>query len=305
MDKEWEAAFAAWAEGPGSTEQEKAENAEAVVRNAVKESEHLDGWDVSVGAHGSYRARTNIKTDRDVDVYVRLNTHEFFSLYPTGKSREDFGNSKGAVDYDDFRNRVEGALKDYLGEEAVARGKKAFDLHENSYRIDADVIAVLPHRWYTGSRNPEGTHEFLEGIAFRMDDGTIVRSWPDRTYANGVAKNTRTNRRYKRAIRILKNLRNYMVGKYGVAEAKGIASYLIECLVWNVPDSEFGAGQYWEDAYRVLSFLVRETAAFEACRDWVEVNEFRYLFDSDQLWSHGQARDFVAAAWQFLEFEGV
>lgn len=303
MDKEWELTFASWAEGPGKTEQEKAENAEAVVRNAIAKSVELEGWNLTVKSHGSYRARTNIKSESDVDVYVRLNGSDFFDRYPDGTTRADFGNVEGKLDYNDFRNRVERALKSYLGDKAVVRGKKAFDLHENSYRIDADVIAVLPHRWYTGLRNSDGSHHFLEGISFRSDDGVIVRSWPEQAYENGVRRNDNTSRRYKRAIRILKNLRNYMIEKYSISEAKGIASFLIECLVYNVPNAQFGNGEYWQDIYRVLSFIVNATSDSEKSPAWVEVNGVRYLFDSEQLWSRAQAASFAKAAWEFLEFQ--
>lgn len=301
MDKAWESAFATWAEGPGKSEQDKCDNAESVVRNAIEESEDLAGWDITVRPHGSYRVRTNIKQDSDVDIYVRLNRSDFFDEYPAGKTRTDFGNQDGTLDYEDYKNRVEKALKAYLGDNVVTRGTKAFDVHANTYHIDADVIAVLPYRWYTGHVNGDGSHHYVEGISFRPDRGSIIDSWPDQTYDNGVTKNTATGRRYKRAIRIMKKLRNYM-HEHKVAEANGISSFLIECLVWNAPNDAFGDGEYWEDVYRVLSFLIAQTAKSETCKEWLEVNQVLRLWHEGQAWNLPQAHVFLLACWKFLEF---
>jgi hypothetical protein len=54
-----------------------------------------------------------------------------------------------------------------------------------------------------------------------------------------VAKNNATGGRFKRIVRVLKRLRNEMAD-HDVAAAKPIASYLIECFVWNVPNEGFG-----------------------------------------------------------------
>jgi hypothetical protein len=302
MDKEWEVTFSAWADGPGKTEQEKCERAENTMKTAVANYPGFKDWDLTVRAHGSYRVNTSISQESDVDVYVRLNQPTFFPKYPAGKTAADFGNVDGTVQYADFRNRVGSALKARLGEASVTFGGKAFDVHENTYRVDADVIAVFPYRWYTGLFNGDGSHHFHEGIAFRPDSGTTIFSFPEQTYKNGVERNNATGRRYKRVIRILKNLRTYMDEKYKVAEAKGIASYLIECLVWNVPPENLGDGLYSKDIYRILAFLKAQTASIDNCGEWCEVNDLRYLWHSSQLWTLGQAHAFVDAAWKFLEF---
>lgn len=302
-NKQWEVAFSAWADGPGKTEQEKCERAERAVKTAVGKYAGLEGWDLTIRAHGSYRVNTSIQKESDVDIYVQLNNSNFFDDYPQGKGRADFGNRDGTLDYADFRARVGLALQDHLGKNAVTLGEKAFDVHENSYRIDADVIAVLPYRWYTGERTFAGDHHFFEGIAFRSSkNNELYRSFPEQTYTNGVGRNDATGRRYKRIIRILKNLRNYMADDYKVTAAKGIASFMIECLVWNVPKDNFGDGEYWEDVYRVLHFLQSNTASYETAGKWTEVNDIRYLWDSRQLWSLQQGGAFVQAAWKFLGF---
>ncbi len=301
MDKEWEVTFSAWADGPGKTEQEKCERAERAVKNAIDNHRVLQALDLTVRAHGSYRVRTSIKQESDVDIYVQVNKSDFFPRYPEGKTKVDFGNVDGTFDYAAFKNEVGLALRSYIGAATVTNGKNAFDVHENTYRIDADVIAVLPCRWYTGRFNVDYSHHYYEGIAFRNAAGAVIKSFPEDAYTSGAAKNDATFGRYKRVIRVIKNLRSYMEEK-GVAEAKGIASFLIECLVWNVPDDMLGDDAYWQDVYRILDFLRKGTASWETCQKWKEVNEIRDLWDAKQLWTFAQANSFASAAWKFLEF---
>ena len=55
---------------------------------------------------------------------------------------------RAAYQYSAYKSDVHSALKGYLGEKSVTRGKKAFDIHENTYRVDADAIACFEYRRY-------------------------------------------------------------------------------------------------------------------------------------------------------------
>ncbi len=150
---EWDEKFASWAKGPGTTEQTKCENAEAAVRKALAAHEKLSSMDVTVFAQGSYRNKTNVKQDSDVDICIRLNT-SFFPDYPAGKKHEDFGNSSSSITFADYKDLVQKALEDYFGKDFVARGDKAFNIHENTYRIDACQRAVKTSQWRANENQP-------------------------------------------------------------------------------------------------------------------------------------------------------
>lgn len=125
---------------------------------------------------------------------------------------------------------VHTALRNYFGVAGVARGNKAFDVHANTYRIAADVVPTFEHRRYR--QHSDGTHSYLSGVALLTDSGQLIQNWPQQTYDNGVARNNRSGRKYKRLIRILKRLRDKMQDT-GTAAAATAPSFLIECLVWN------------------------------------------------------------------------
>ncbi len=299
----WEDTFGSWSQPPSQTEQEKCENAERAIKRAIRDDKALSKLDIRIFAQGSYRARTNIQLDSDVDICVCLQEH-FFCQYPPGKTREDVGLVAGSLTFQEFRKLVETALINEFGKSSVMRGNKAFDVHENTYRIDADVVAAYAHRRYTGDVNRDGTYQYIQptGIEFHPDDGGSVINWPEQTYTSGVERNDRTGKRYKGIIRILKRLRNKMQDEK-IKEAADIASFLIESLVWNMPDQAFGHDRLTDDVRYVLAHCYTHTQDDEKCKGWGEVNELKYLFRTSQPWTRQQANSFLLAAWQYIGFK--
>lgn len=282
-----------WAKAPGQTEQEKCDRAVTGVRKAIDASDKLSKLNIKVFAQGSYCNRTNVREDSDVDVCVLCNESFFYNL-PQGMTNVDFGfNVPGPVSYPTFKNDVENALTSYFVKGHVTRGKKAFDIKENTYRIAADVVPTFEYRFY------EKDYTYIEGVAFDPDNGGRIRNFPEQNYANGVTKNTETGQRFKDVVRILKRLCCKMNDE-NIDAAKCIPSFLIECLVWNVPSPNFGHDSLTADVRETLIFLYNNTDKIENCNSWCEVNNIKYLFHSSQPWTFGQARAFILAVWRYL-----
>ena len=201
--------FVAWSKGPSDTETKKCSNAENAIREAIKADRELLQLNPTVFSQGSYRARTNVRLNSDVDICIR-NNNTFFPDYPKGTTKETFGNIDGTMKFADFKNIVQKALELYFGVVSVTRGNKAFDIRKNSYRVDADVVATFEHRRYTGKKNPDGTDFYYSGTAFDTDKGVRIINWPLQNYDNGIQRNKETKRSYKRVIRVFKRLRDKM-----------------------------------------------------------------------------------------------
>lgn len=291
----------AWSTGPGETEATKCENAERLIRKAINQSDALNALDIRVFSQGSYRARTNVPRDSDVDICVCLKNN-FFADYPNNGKHQDYGNVDGQITYANFKNLVGIALTDYFGNKGVTRGNKAFDVHENTYRIDADVVAAFEHRRYDGQVDANANYNYLEGIAFLSDKGDLIKNWPEHNYGNGVNKNFICKRHYKRVIRILKRL-SYEMRDADNSAAQGIGSFLIECLVWNAPNNAFTHQSYTDDVRAVLLYVWQNTQKLEDCKEWGEVNELKYLFNAHQPWTFSQVNSFIAAAWNYMGYK--
>jgi predicted nucleotidyltransferase len=299
LNRNWEDIFCTWGGAPSASEQIKCENAERAVRKAIDASRKLSGKNIEVFTQGSYANRTNVRQDSDVDICV-LYKGAFFPDYTLSEGLNDqvLGFVEGEYPYAEFKNDVEAALKSYFGGDAVSRGNKAFDLHANTYRIDADVVPCFEHLRFMGT--PQ-SHWSISGTELRPDKGRLIVNWPRQNYENGVEKNDDTGRRFKATVRILKRLRNEMVDN-GHRVAEPIPSYLIECLVWNVPNEGFDRDTYSDDVRYALAHLWNETRTEDACKDWGEINELKYLFGG-QPWSRDQVNNFLDSAWNYIGFE--
>ena len=294
--RDWESDFRKWAKPPGVTEEQRIENAEKSIRNAIRASEELRNREVRVFTQGSYKNNTNVRGDSDVDIAV-VAYQTFFPYYPEGTTKETFGNVSSNYRYATFKNQVEQALADHFGRTAVKRGNKAFDVHENTYHVEADVAPFFEHRRYRLNG------QYLSGVELRPDSESSpkVINWPEQHYKNGVNKNNETGRRFKAMVRILKFLRNEM-SEAGVTIAHEIPGFLIECLVWNVPDDHLGHSSYTEDIRSSLAYLFNNTRDDDTCAEWGEVSELKYLFCPVQKWTRQQANAFLDTAWDYIGF---
>jgi len=299
MNRDWEAVFKTWSKGPSATESRRAENAERQIRQAISSNSQLSSRNIKVFTQGSFRNRVNVRKDSDVDIGV-LCYDTFFPEYPDDNVKVLLEKTASAATYTYavFKSEIESALVGRFGRANVKRGKKSFDVHENNYRVEADVAAFFEHRRYTSASN------YLSGVEMIPDDRSPprIRNWPEQHYENGVKKNIRTNRRYKRVVRILKTLCNEM-SDIRIAEAEVVPSFLVECLVWNVPDKIFKSGTYCALVRSALAHLFNNTREDSQCSEWGEVSELKYLFRKSQPWTRRQAHSFINAAWDYIGYE--
>jgi hypothetical protein len=296
---EWEDKFRRWMGAASDTEKARREHAESMVHDAIAKSKALQGHDIRVFAQGSYRNNTNVPEESDVDICVccsdtiHVDTH-----YVPGFTDAGAGLIPGTYRYADFKNDVGSALVAKFGAGGVKRGNKAFDIRDTSYRVEADVVAAFEHRRYRS----QTTYVQPVGIHFYADDGAGVTNWPEQHYSNGVAKNQNTKMRFKGVTRILKELKFSMIDAE-IAAARPIPSYLVECLVFNAPNSDFGHTFVYGDVREVIASVFNATKTQEPCHEWGEVNELTYLFRGGQPWTREQANAFLLEAWRYVGFK--
>ena len=295
----WEDTFRSWGTPPGQTEKTKMENAEAAVKKAIANHRRLSEMDISIFAQGSYRSNTSVKQDSDVDICICLNS-TFFERYPEGKTRKDYGNIEGSIDFATYKNLIQEALNNYFGYQYVTRGNKAFDIHSNSYRVDADVLPAFAYHYYYGDGGKD--YIYPVGVAFNTDKGVRIINWPHQSCNNGVSKQEETNQRFKKMVRIVKKLRNKMQEE-NISGSHDIASFLIESMAWNVPSNELGKDNYYDDMRAVIANCFNFTLSDDACKNLCEINDIKYLFYPSQPWNKERAHNFFDAAWNYIGFK--
>src|SRR5258708_38772733 len=115
----WEDTFKSWSSPPGTTEQTKCDSAVRAIRKAIDAHSTLKNRSIKVFPQGSYRNRTNVRAESDVDVCVYCDETFFFDL-PEGMTAAEFQISTSAsYSYVQYKNDVETALTDYFGQDGV------------------------------------------------------------------------------------------------------------------------------------------------------------------------------------------
>jgi hypothetical protein len=184
------------------------------------------------------------------------------------------------------------AIAEYFGSDNISVGKKAVRVHSNTYRVDADVVPTWLYRQYFQSG------AIREGVIFYSTDHKRITNYPKQHIEQGIKKNARTSKRFKRLARIVKSLQVEMLDVNKVTER--LPSFFLESIVYNVPDDKFGHRTYTDDVQEALRYIFLNTRPDDDASQWVEVNDVKYLFNPSQSWTKAEANAFVLAAWQYV-----
>ena len=285
-----------WRKPPSDTEETKLSNIERMVRDCINEDPILKGIRIKTFGQGSYANDTNVRLNSDVDLNVKYTDGFYFGL-PHGMTRSDFGlNSPSQYFAQDFKNDVHRALVKKFGND-VKRKNKCIAIEGNTYRVGADVVPTWKYRRY--SKNGS----YVEGVHFFADNGQEVTNFPIQHIENGKLKNSLTQRRFKRLTRIYKRIRAKMIEDRESINGN-ITSFLLECLVWNVPDYIFNDHDTWTERLRdSIVFLHSHTKEDKDCKEWGEVSDLLYLFHSGRKWSREDVNTYLLQLWRYLEYQ--
>ncbi|MEW6121904.1 MAG: nucleotidyltransferase [Pseudomonadota bacterium] len=241
--------------------------------------------------HGSYGNDTNIYSDSDVDIVMRLSSvyySDTSELSATDKANYEKGRTSAEYSLKQFKSEVTDWLRKNFGE-GVKPGNKAIYVPGNNSRRDADVLACAEHRRYT-SYPSIGTPTYREGIAFWTKDGTKIVNYPKQHSANCTTKHQNTGNYFKRTVRVMKNMRNRMIDERKLNS--GVApSYFIEGLLWNVPDSKFGTS-YTQTISQCIKYICEADTSNFTC-----ANDFHFLLRDNQpvCWSPTEFAAYMTA----------
>ncbi len=81
-----------------------------------------------------------------------------------------------------------------------------------------------------------------------------------------------------------------------------LPSYLMECLVFNVPNPTLQTGTLdagFKETLRWLYLRLNDGSAYE---DWVEPNYCKWLFKGVQKWTVDDAKTLVLKTWNYLGY---
>lgn len=296
MAKYSEDTLTSWTKPPSDSEQTRLETSERMVREAISEDKKLSKESTETFGQGSYANDTNVRLNSDIDINVRYTGGFYFDL-PKEKTREDLGlTNPSSYSYSEFKDDVETALVNKFGRDYVKRDDKCITIKGTAQRVQTDVVPTWNYRRYAAN----GSH--VLGAKFKADGGTWIVNFPKQHIENGIHKNSNTQKRFKRLTRLYRKLR-YKMKDDGVTFNSNITSFLLECLVWNVPNRIMNDYDTWTDRLKQsIIYIHEQTKEEDTCKEWGEVSELLYLFHSDRKWSRTDVNQYMVQLWNYLEF---
>jgi len=286
--------LAIWAKAPSETEESKCQIAVDSITKAIREK---FGYQVSIFLQGSYKNRTNIKLDSDVDIVVRHDGYYFPDtnfLSEQDKAAYDAAFVPSGYTFANFKNDLCQILGSKFGLD-VLRKNKCIRVNGNSYRVNADVIPCFVHKRY---RNPSAVS--AEGIELKSDQGERIYSFPEQHYNNGISKNEDTKQMYKPIVRIMKHIRNELIDQEQLMNDL-MPSFFLECLVWNVlPHAHFHKNSYKEALKTVASVIWNDMKDGSKSIEYAEVSDLMWLFKGQTKRTPQQAFEFIDKTWDFM-----
>ncbi|MEU4162912.1 hypothetical protein [Actinoplanes sp. NPDC026670] len=170
-----------------------------------------------------------------------------------------------------------------LGESHLVRmGRRCLNVDDpdSLFGEMVDVLVATEFRWFP----VPGDSHYEQGVFFRDQEGRPIVNFPKQHRRNGDAKDLRTGGRFKQAVRAAKRAR-----REHLVEVGDVPPYLIECLLFNVPDRVYIAGVAdHQDAVAWLRRALRDDpAAFAAlpCQNGIN----RIFGPGPDQWAPGAA----------------
>ncbi|WP_348765729.1 nucleotidyltransferase [uncultured Salinisphaera sp.] len=283
-----------WTGPSSSTEQDKQDRTERMIRQAIDSHEPFNNCSLKVFAKGSYANNTNVRSDSDVDIAVECTECQYWEESEEG-NHPPSGSYDGIWTPAKLRAELLSALNAKFPGQVDSSGSTAIQINSNSARVDADVVPCFSYRYYMNHGSRDGTKIF-------KTDGSSVVNHPVQQKENGTAKNNRTGYAYKKGARLLKRIENAMAQDGTFRE---LPSFFMECLAYNCPDNSFSHPTWTERLRAMLVHIWSNLQGDEepASGRWVEVNECFFLFHKNQKWTREDGRDFAKAAWNYFGFK--
>ena len=261
------------------------------IRAALQADAALSARNVEVFLQGSYRNKTNIRGDSDVDVAVKLNDAympNYSQLDNYARNMVECRTSPATYTLTEFRRDVSNAIRRAFPAHAITEGGKSIKIPRTANNIPADLVPCLEYRLYRPPQGLLADATYVDGIwLWDVQRNLAVTSFPKQSYEGGVAKHRHTSEWYKPAVRIFKNARGWIEGN-GLLQSGTASSHAIECLLYNVPAHRFG-GSYSDTFVNVVNWLNDADMSTFVCQ-----NGIQQLFEQSR-WSVQNARAYIGA----------
>jgi hypothetical protein len=239
---------------------------------------------------GSYGNDTNI-VESDVDIVIRVDSifrsniddlslaeqQAFHAIFP-----------KATYSLPAFKKGVLEVLLNRFGSSDVKQGNKAIAIKGDGVRRSADVIVCRQYRYYK-SFDPDRLDDYTPGIIFPAAQEDVI-NYPKQHSQYLTAQHKQTGEMLKPMVRILKNIRSWMVENAMLGD-RVAPSYFLEGLFFNVPAEQYVASSYSESLCNGINWILKTDRSKLVCANC----QYDLLGESNVQWQYRDCDTFLAA----------
>lgn len=244
---------------------------------------------------GSYGNDTNVRTESDVDIVIRMDSVFYYDISALGADdHKAFTRNHPPSEYrlQEFKAEViQWLVANYSSDVEV--GNKAVTIAARGNRRKADVLISAKHKrfYYAGFMGTDS----VEGVNFLTRNGQWIVNYPQLHSTNLTTRHQATNNWLKPTARILKNMRSRAT-EAGILSTGVAPSYFIEGLLYNVPVHLFGKS-YADTVWNCVNWLLQADKSEFRCAN---AQHTLLAADSAVSWHPDHCRAFLdglAAFW--------
>jgi hypothetical protein len=241
---------------------------------------------------GSYGNDTNIYADSDVDVVIRLNSifrSNIADLSPAEQQAYHGIFPNSTYSFSDFKTAVSAALVSRFGNSIVEIENKAIKIKAEGSRRSSDVVVCHEYRFYNHF-DINRPNDCTLGIIFPTTNGDII-NYPKQHSENLTSQHQSTGKMLKSMVRILKNMRNWMV-ENSMLQKSVAPSYFLEGLFYNVPADQYSTASFGDTFCNGITWIMQADRKKLVCANW----QYYLLGTLNVQWNDVDFDAFIAAA---------
>ncbi len=269
------------------------------VENAL-EKEITDWGDTySVLPFGSQYFDSAISQNTPLDIYV-INKKDYYYDAQSTVDTSSLNLPTEKIDYKKYRDTIYKCIQKHFGKHNVSLVANTIYIKQEQYRVH--VKPAISYHAYTNVIDKTGKTivSFIEGVTLLNKDGSNVVYYPYHEQKNYHNVNIKTDNRFNSIVRVFKHLSDWISRKEGYSTM--VSSFLITCLVYNVPNVIIKRMSGYDDAVAEIVNYLYDILTTDLYKEMYEINDIKLLFSSKQVWTKDATLDFILKSKRYIKY---
>ncbi len=269
------------------------------IRSALEASDVILEDTCRVVPCGSQYFDSAISVNTPADMYL-VNIKDYYYDVQSTIDTTTLNLPTEKIDYKKYRHDVYKDMQKYFNKSNVSLVGNTIYIKKENYKVH--LKPAVAYHAYTNviDKNGDTIVVFVDGVAMPSKDDGLTIYYPYQEEKNYHIANVKTDYRFNSIVRVFKHLADWISRKEG--HSSMIHSYLITCLIYNVPNVIIKRMSGYDDAILEIVDYLYDVLTTDLYKEMYEINDIKLLFSSKQIWSRENALNFVVKAKKYVKY---